>query len=351
MRPAPEARDEPPEAAPATPEGLSQFLSKVLDQLSLSSWLPAALLVGAGAVILRMRSQDSVDVIQAVIDLSAAPLGILVVALFAVVAATMLLQAFELTAIRLLEGYWPPVASSVGLTGAMVRFHLWRRGRLRGRLVKRRVAAFRAAREVLLDAGTDLAVLDFHRVTAEGGSFPARPPDDLVAAAARVDWRRSAPAPLLRSYESVERAVSLYPAPHRTMPTRLGNTLRQGEDRIENLDGGSLRTFVIRSWRGLPREVQVLHDEYRNRLDLYCTLVFVCAVLAVGGGALLWTVPQGRTGAGVVLALFAVCAVAAYRAAITSAVGYTGALQAIDVHVGERRRAAEGRTTHGAATP
>lgn len=321
-------------ASPSPPEGLSQFVSRVLDQLSLSSWLPAALLVSAGAVLLELRSQTAIDVAQAVMDLTAKPLGILVVVIFAVLTSTMLLQAFELTAIRLLEGYWPPLASTVGFTGLMVRLHVSRQSHLRARLIKRRVVAFRAARERLLDMRVDPAVLEYHRVAAAGETFASRPPDDVVSAAEKLDWRRFAPASLLRSYESVERAMSIYPATHRTMPTRLGNTLRAGEDEIANLGDGTLRTYVIRHWHLLPLEIQELHDEYRNRLDLYCTLVFVCAGLAVGGGALLWTTDHGVVAAWVVFGAFGVSSLASYQAAITSAVGYTGALQAIDAHIG-----------------
>ena len=323
-----------PVKLPSPPEGFSQFVSRVLDQLSLSSWLPAALLVSTGAVILELRSQEEIDVAQAVIDLTAKPLGILIVVIFALLTATMLLQAFELTAIRILEGYWPPIASSLGLTGMMVRIHLARRDALQRRLIKRRVRAFRAAREVLLDAGTDQAVLEYHRVSAAGETFAVRPTEAVVAAAEALDWRPFAPASRLRSYESVERSLNIYPKPHRTMPTKLGNTLRAGEDGIRDLGHGTLRTFVIRHWHLLPREIQVLHDEYRNRLDLYCTLVFVCAAIAAGGGALLWTAKGGAVAGWVVFAVFLASAVASYRAAITSAVGYTGALHAIDTHVG-----------------
>ncbi|MCL3862086.1 hypothetical protein [Actinotalea sp. K2] len=323
------------EIKPVTPpEGLSQFLARILDQLSLSSWLPAALVASVGAVILELRSQTEIDVAQAVMDLTAKPLGVLVVAVFAVLALTMLLQAFELTAIRLLEGYWPPFASAIGLTGLMVRFHLWRQDWLRSRLVTRRIAAFRSAREDMLDIGVDKAVLEFLRVSAAGETFRSRPPADVIAAGEAINWREYSNPALLRSFEAVERALSGYPKRHRTMPTRLGNTLRAVEDEIANQGDGPLRTFVIRNWHLLPLEIRVMHDQYRNRLDLYCTLVFVCGGIAAGGGALLGTVDHGVTAAWVVFSSFALCSLACYRAGITSAGGYTAALQAIDAEVG-----------------
>lgn len=323
----------PPTPPSTVPEGFSQFVARVLDQLSLSSWLPAALLVSAGAVLMELRSQEEIDLVTAVADLSAKPFGILVVMLFAVIAAAVLLQAFELSAIRLLEGYWPSAASRVGLTGMFVRLQIRRRNRLVRRLEDHRKRAFRVAREGLLDAEVNIELINYYKRVAYGEDFDVQPAPEVFRAAQAFDWRRFAPPTLLRSCEALERSVGLYPAQHRIMPTRLGNTLRAGEDEINNLGSGTLRTFVIRHWHLLPLELQVLHDQYRNRLDLYCSLVFVCGALSFGGAALLGTTNSGQLAAIIPLFGFALCAHGCYRASITSAIGYTGALQAIDRHI------------------
>jgi hypothetical protein len=44
-----------PDKEPKQADGLSQFMGKVLDQLSLSTWLPAAMLVGSGALLIQLR--------------------------------------------------------------------------------------------------------------------------------------------------------------------------------------------------------------------------------------------------------------------------------------------------------
>lgn len=242
---------------PAAPQGFSQFITRVLEQLSISSWLPAALLVSAGAVLIELRSQDEIDLARAVVDLAGSPLGILVVLIFALLAVTMLVQAFELSAIRALEGYWPSWASRVGFTGVFVWLQSSRHNRLSRRLKDRRVKAFRVARERLLDAEVDIEVINYHKRVAYGEDFDVPPAPAVVNAARTIDWRRFVPPVLLRSCEALERAIGIYPDQHRMMPTRLGNTLKTGEDTIKNLGSGTLRTFVIRHWHLLPLELQV----------------------------------------------------------------------------------------------
>lgn len=316
-------------------QGFSQFITRVLDQLSLSSWLPAALLVGATALICEVYSQDAVDLPAAVERLTSASWGLLVAIAFALVATTMLLQAFELPAIRLLEGYWPPLASTLGITGGMVRLQVFRRSRSLRRIARQRRKAFRSARERMLDSEEDAQLVNYHKRIVYGEPL-GEVPEGVEQAAAESPWEQSADPHRLRAVEAAERAAKGFPLPHRVMPTRLGNALRAGEDTIENNEGGPLRTFVIRNWHLIPLDVRDLHDQYRNRLDLYCTLVFVCAVLA-GGGLALLSKDSHRLAGVVCIVFFCISAGVSYRAAITSAEGYTGALNAIDDAVGARR--------------
>jgi hypothetical protein len=58
----------------------------------------------SGAPLIQLRSQGDFDLGGAVIALTAKPLGILVVLLFALVLATLVSQAFSFAAIRFLEG-------------------------------------------------------------------------------------------------------------------------------------------------------------------------------------------------------------------------------------------------------
>ena len=102
-------------------EGLSQFLAKVLDQLSLTAWLPAAVLVAGITVLgrLRLNSDESPgDVLSA---LARMHFGALVILLFALVTATVITQSFAFEAIRVLEGYW----GANRVTAQPMRLAIW----------------------------------------------------------------------------------------------------------------------------------------------------------------------------------------------------------------------------------
>ena len=70
-------------------------MSRVFEQLNLSSWFPAAVLVGNGAVLLQVQANRSAALGAAVEALTDKPLGVLIVVLFALVIATLMTQAFE----------------------------------------------------------------------------------------------------------------------------------------------------------------------------------------------------------------------------------------------------------------
>jgi hypothetical protein len=86
--------------------GISEFLGRVFEQLSLASWLPATMLVGNAVLLLQLHSNESLDVVAAVKDLTKGGFGLLVVLLFALILASIVTQAFELELIRALEGYF-----------------------------------------------------------------------------------------------------------------------------------------------------------------------------------------------------------------------------------------------------
>ncbi|MEV7094098.1 hypothetical protein AB0M80_14815 [Amycolatopsis sp. NPDC051045] len=137
-----EPSSKPAEKEQKPPEGLSQFIGKVLDQLSLSAWMPAAMLVGCGAVLLQLRSQGNFDLGAAVVGLTAKPLGILVVLLFALVLAALISQAFSFSAIRFFEGYWKGPLVWLGVYRFMVRRKAKRRKKLADKLEHEEQYAF-----------------------------------------------------------------------------------------------------------------------------------------------------------------------------------------------------------------
>ena len=78
-----------------------------------------------------------------------------------------------------------------------------------------------------------------------------------------------------------------------------------------------------------PPRVQLQHDQFRDRLDMYCTLVFVSMALAAIPAGLLWDkVRWWQTTA--VSAGFVVFACACYGSAVASARGYCVALKRMD---------------------
>ncbi len=112
-----------------TNESLSQFVAKVLDQLSLSAWLPSAALVLSLAFVVNLRGTEGAfgPAVAAFADYTIAA-GLFLFA--SVVVLTMVTQAFEFEAIRFLEGYWGPRAVGEWAADVGCALHTWRRSRL-----------------------------------------------------------------------------------------------------------------------------------------------------------------------------------------------------------------------------
>ena len=114
-----------------TRETLSQLVARILDQLSLSAWLPAGALVSIAVFLVGVRAEGSVAAaMSGIIEMGWTSLALLI---GAVVLVTMITQAFAFGAIRLLEGYWGPsqVANKLADIGC------WNRRRIRRRLEER----------------------------------------------------------------------------------------------------------------------------------------------------------------------------------------------------------------------
>jgi hypothetical protein len=111
------------------------------------------------------------------------------------------------------------------------------------------------------------------------------------------------------------------------MPTRLGNTLRAYEDRAHDPEEGRLEGLILRVYHRLPVSLQSEHDQYRSRLDLYCSLCFVLMLSAIA------VVPSflrlGWEYVTVTAGGLMIVATLSYRAAVASARGYGAAVEAI----------------------
>ena len=287
------------------------------------------MLVGVGAVLLELHGQRRFDLAAAVGSLTRNALGTAVVLLAAVILAAVVTQAFSFGTIRFLEGYWG--ASKVARLVLRWRSGVWsrRRRRLGERIEKQRSAAFRQAcdqmrnlKKPIPEEYIEVLEDDFdHRTGVSRRGYPP----EVVTVARQLDWEKFAVPASLHALDRAERRFRELPANHRLLPTYLGNVLRANEDNLSN-DGLELEGLVMRRYRNIPPRLMAQHDQFRGRLDMYCTLVPVFSMLAVAALLLLGRSADHFTVAGSAAAGFLILAWVSYRAAIASARGYAVAL-------------------------
>ena len=193
-------------------------------------------------------------------------------------------------------------------------------------------------RRRLRDAGYSSAVIDALATQATGGPQPTLSADDQKEFHG-TSWREQCNAWDVARVDQMDRQIDDYPAhPGRILPMKLGNVLRASEDQLNNTDK-KLEGFVLRHRAIVPLRIQIQHDQFRDRLDMYCTLVFVS--LASGGVAA--ALVSGRIAVWQVLVFFAAYAVfgfTCYHSAIASGRGYGSVLKEIDAFVGDYRASA-----------
>lgn len=328
---APAAKSEHDKSSPVS--GISQFLGRVLEQLSLSSWMPAAMLVCNAAVLIQMHSADNgFDIAGAFADLTESPLGVLVVFLLALVLATVLIQAFEFESIRLIEGY---LSHSRGPCAALarrrIRRHSGKRSDLHDAYNTLERAQFARARAAMLQLPTpiDQAVLDALERDVHG----LKQPDDLdpqwLEDALALNWTAYLAADDAYQLDAIDSRLARYPAPHRVLPTRLGNAMRAAEDTLTLADDENLEGYVLRHHEDLPGLLKNEHHDYRTRLEMYAGLMFVFVVLAAVAIAALAVVADWWQVLTAVLGYLGLAWVS-YEACIASALGYGDVLQEIN---------------------
>lgn len=271
-----------------SPEGISAFAARVLDQLSVSAWLPAAVLSTGLFFLLKARSNDG-DLMSALADAGDTRGTTIVLLGVAVVLMTTVTQAFEFGSIRMLEGYWGHGRTRSVLAGLFCHNQMRRRRRAVARHKTALIAAFDSARPGLVQAKVSPEVIAYLAADVRDESpLPALTPEQ-EGEVDENDWRLRASPELIRRLASIDGTLDRLPKPHRTMPTRVGNTLRLYEDQANSLLPGSVRGMVQRVFHRLPPHVQSELDQYRNRLGLYASLVAVSGVLAVAAAGLVAT--------------------------------------------------------------
>ena len=289
-------------------ETLSQFVARILDQLTLSAWLPAGalafLLMGAIQLGSVVHQPAPVPGVAASLRLAARSIGhislgggLLLVA--AVVVLTMVTQAFTFEAIRVLEGYWG--TSWIAEWAADRRCNRFRRklGRLEKKLerikhhawghIKTGVTGQRRAQIVKGQPAEITEELELILEARFLGRVPHRAPTDVeeVVLIEFLDseWEAHVPATIIRRLNNATKLQRDYPAQRNVLPTRLGNVLRHHEDETGITP---IESYVEEQFDELPTSMQVSHDQRRTRLDLYCAMVVVIGVATVLAIGVLW---------------------------------------------------------------
>jgi hypothetical protein len=327
-----------PNADPGS-DGISGFLTRILDQLSLSSWLPAIMVICNLAVLLQLCSQKNLDISAAVLRLAGKPLGILVVLVLGIIVASIATQAFEFESIRLLEGYWGSFRMLAWWSRICTSHHVHRLRRLRTRLERLTDRAFDSALQSMDGNQVPPDLIEIigriHRDEPLAG-YDA----ELVSRARALDWRRFARADILHRIDATETLILAYPQPHRILPTTLGNTLRSREDQLSRETEENLEEFVMRRYQQMNSDLKTQHRRFRSQLNIYCLLTLIFFALAVLSAALLSTETGSAIGAAAFTAIYLLSSLVSYRAAISSARGYVSVLRVIGS--GQRRA-----PTHG----
>jgi len=319
--------------------GFSQFISNIFEQLSITSWLPAAMLIGNAAVLLQLRADHNYNVARAVRHLAGKPLGTLIILIFALILATIVTQAFEFEIIQLLEGYLDSARRPVqALMAIRVRRHSAKLLRLNCKFQKsQKDALLEAIQSMRGHSGYNLAMLD---ALEEKVKTQAVLDDEVLGEADELRWRDHLPAYLAYRIDGLDALMRSYPEKSRVMPTRLGNVLRAAEDQVDLESGETLVGFVIRHYDELPHAVRKEHKDYRNRLNMYCSLALVYFALAAMSIGLLYSISP-TWGIAIAASGYGIMSYVAYEAAITSARGYGIALLEVSGCIERQRQSAE----------
>ncbi len=327
-----------PDSAEAT-KGVSAFLGRVLDQLSITSWMPSVFIVGNAAVLLAMSGKKAPSVGGAIDTLMGMEWGAVVVLLFSLVIAAVAIQAFEFESLRFFEGYNRSRAMK-GFVESRIRGHKRHRRKLESSAWELQLRAFESARRNAESQGiiTSRSSLDWDLAAR---LVRRRPLSDLerflVQHGARARWLDLADASILHRWDLVRARLSEYPAANRILPTRLGNAMRAAEDTVMLPRGEDLEGFMIRNLDRLPSTIVLEHGAYRSRLEMYCGLIWVLVALSLLSIACLWEATDLWVRL-VVPLLYLAATWPCYKAAIASAMGFGQALKEAARWVGKLTR-------------
>lgn len=312
---------------------LSHVAGRILDQLSLSSWLPSGVIVSVAVLNYEILSNDG-SLMAAVQDITSSTFPQLLMFVGALTLTTVIAQAFEFEAIRFLEGYWNRQASSVVWRIGMRR-QLWRRARMRKAIsrTKEAVADSVRAKLSMSDAAFGNYFHDrFLLVRAQNAStspdIDKKTLEEFARRYAGTEWTtRADPATLARYFAASRQIARWFPASASEMlPTTLGNVMKRYEELAVEAEGGAgdVEGIVHRTYADWPVHLREEYDSFRGRLNVYCTLVLAFAV--IGGLEIALVFADGVALPGLYPAAMFFASWVSYRAAVASAFGLGKAL-------------------------
>jgi hypothetical protein len=313
-----------PDAAAVSPDGISAFFARVLNQLTLSTWLPAAFFTASVAVLMQFRSAGSVSVGALTLD----PIRVLTLMIPLLAMAMVVMQAFSFETIRILEGYWRRRGLASFARTLMIRRHLRRKETIIKRRRKASEKAFYAAKPRMLRNGIPFPIVNAFEAQVLGVELPSLT-DEESRKFARMNWRSLCDAWHLARIDHLLNDEKAYPTTSRILPTKLGNLIRATEDRLQNT-GGDLEGFALRRHAMVSRRVQIQHDQFRSRLGMYCYLVLASASLLILTPIILLGSGIGVATVAIISGSFAAFSAASYLAALASASGYCIILKQMD---------------------
>lgn len=315
-----------PDVASDSGSSVAAFGERIVNQLKLSTWLPGALFAVSIAALLQLRSVRVISTFNVVQAMNPIRLVVLVVPLLAI--AVVLINAFSFEAIRTLEGYWRKRGIMALVRTLMIQKHVRRKKVIAEWRHRATEKAFYATKSCMLNRGIPAPIVNAFEAQILGNEPPLLSDED-GRRFSRMDWRSLCDPWHLARIDNLLNEEITYPATSRILPTRLGNLLRATEDQLQNT-GGDLQAFVLQRYAMAPRRVQMQHDQFRNRLGLCCSLVFVNATLAALTPFILLGSAIGIASTAIITGSFAALGVASYRAAVASAAGYCITLKQMD---------------------
>ena len=244
------------QATTGPPDGLSAFAARVLNQLTLTAWLPAAFLATGIAVLMQFRALQSADLLTAVVSLTSDPVRILVMTIPVLTITTVVTQAFSFDAIRTLEGYWRGPFSLAG--ALMIRWHVHRKQAIRKRYENAAAATFYAARPRMLKGGITVTLVDAMEAQLLDTELASLSSEEETALA-QMNWQDLCDSWRLAKVDRLRSEVESYPEDSRVMPTKLGNLIRATEDQLRHADGDP-QSFAFRRRSAVTYRVRIQHD-------------------------------------------------------------------------------------------